>query len=559
MIPGVRGLVFLALLVLATSAWAAPPDGRIVNGHLTAGEYPATAALLWGAAPETAGLSCSATLIGCRTVLTAAHCVCDTIGSECQPGGIQAPDPSDYSVYLQNSGLHRATDIKIHPSYDFPTADVAVIHLTEAVQGIVPTPINTGRKPPNGSYGTIVGFGLSGEKSGDYGLKRIGHIETTGCGTSTLVCWEFANPIGPRGEDSNTCYGDSGGPLFWDDGAGDVVAGITSGGTGNLCRPFDEAFDANVFHYRTWIQNNAIDALGPASCGAGPQVGDSDTAVTTTAGLLSRSRRSATHSFLTYPASGRLVVALNHDETASFDLLVKHGSPPTEADYDCRRTASGAFSECLFDAPTPGTWHARIERRSGSGEYQLTATAFGICDGATEGQFCDDGNLCTEDDSCRSSICIGDPVGDGVACDDGRACSRNDSCLAGSCTGDLSPMTGCKVGDAGASTLLLGGDPELLFETAVPAGESWRPTRKGWRYRDAGGSAGGISTLVLKAGAAGKASVTLKAKGENFSIPTLPLLFPPGATMQIVGTNACFSATFTAATKNDPSLVKARN
>ena len=95
----------------------------------------------------------------------------------------------------------------------------------------------------------------------------------------------------------------------------------------------------------------------------------------------------------------------------------------------------------------------------------------GICDSTTgqctyqpkaNGFSCNDGNACTQDDSCQSGICIGsnpiicnlpdqchdagtcDPTSgvcsnprkaDGTTCDDGNSCTQQDNCLSGTCTG----------------------------------------------------------------------------------------------------------------------------
>jgi len=256
-----------------------------VNGVFEFGE-PATGALLFGTTPETAALACTGTLIGCETFLTAAHCVCETDGPDCT--GPRPPDPGSYHVYLQHAGFFEVTSIALRSDFAFPVADVAVLKLGRPVAGVTPAALNTLQTPPTGSAGRIVGFGRSGGSSEDYGLKRSGNVTTATCtgGVSnvTSVCWNFTNPVGPPGEDSGTCNGDSGGPLFVDLGAGPSLAGITSGGDSASCLAPDASFDANVFFYRSWIASEAgRGMLGPwpERCSSSPRL----SAISTTSPL----------------------------------------------------------------------------------------------------------------------------------------------------------------------------------------------------------------------------------------------------------------------------------
>jgi hypothetical protein len=141
-----------------------------------------------------------------------------------------------------------------------------------------------------------------------------------------------------------------------------------------------------------------------------------------------------------------LRVALNADDdgVANFDLYVKEGSPPTTADFDCARTGSTQFHSCEFSAPAAGTWHVLVDRVSGSGVFQVTATSFDLIDctnPANDGMPCNDGEQCTSNDVCQSGACAGTPS-TGSACDDGDPCTSPDVCSAGSCAGTPS-ITAC--------------------------------------------------------------------------------------------------------------------
>ena len=360
-------VVFYTLLLAPNSVTAEERVAipRIVNGLFTS-EFATTGALLKGGNPDTAGAWCSGTLIGCRTFLTAAHCVED------------APNPNDYLIFLQHAGFFGVERIELRPDYRFPVADIAVMKLQEPVDAIPPTPINATQVVPFGTVGTIAGFGRSGGGNYDYLLKRYGHVVTNSCppdvSDETSLCWWYQNPIGPAGDDSNTCNADSGGPLFVDLGDGEVVAGITSGGNTFDCMPTDISYDADVNVYSNWIQFKSGPDILNTQCGYGSQI-DTATDVVGFVGELSGSNPSDV-SVITVPDNtAALRVAMNgEDDGQNFNLYVKAGSSPTPTEFDCAAVGSGQLGYCEFDAPNAGQWFVLVDRVFGSGLYQVTAT-----------------------------------------------------------------------------------------------------------------------------------------------------------------------------------------
>ncbi len=439
------------IAVLGESVEFDGPGPRIVNG-LTTQNFPSTGALLLGGNPATASSHCTGTLIGCETFLTAAHCVEYDL------------DPSSYTVFLQHGGMYSVASIAMHGQYGFPVADVAVLKLGTPVTGIRPTPIDTVGGHALGTTGTIVGFGRSGGSAFDYGIKRYGEVAIANCqfGTSntTSICWDFDSPLGPAGDDSNTCNADSGGPLFIDPGSGPVVAGITSGGNSSNCMPFDSSFDTRVSHYASFIQTQGGADLSNTACGSIPQVDDADVEVLSFEGVLSGGSPQALHSFSVDPGSLALRVSHNgvDDGLSDFDIYVRAGVPPTTSVYDCAANGSSAFGSCQFSSPVDGNWYVLLDRVSGAGTYQVTATSFGTycSDPGNAGLSCDDDNACTSGDICQGGTCAGSSVPDGTGCDDGNACSLVDTCQAGACTGqstcgDGLIQAGCEQCDDGGT------------------------------------------------------------------------------------------------------------
>jgi hypothetical protein len=601
----------LVVGLAAATAVAGPPapevtTGRIVNGVLTT-EHAAVGALLYPANPAIAGLACTGTLVGCRTFLTAAHCV-------------EGASASDFSVFLQHAGFVGVEAIAVHPSYSFPVGDVAVLTLAAPVGGIAPMPIDAVGGQPDGTVGTIVGFGRTGGSSQDYGLKREGLVSLAGCPSgvsdTTSICWEFTSPLEPPGADSNTCNGDSGGPLLVAGGPGTVTAGITSGGTAADCMPSDRSYDARVATYAAYVAAEAGGDLGAASCPSLPQIGTSGAAVSAFAGALDAGTPQATHSVMVPAGATLFRVTMNAvDDGSDFDLYVRAGAPPTTSTFDCSAAASGQFGACEFANPAPGPWYVVIHRFGGAGQYQSTASAFvPFCSApGNDGLPCDDDDACTTGEACDAGLCVG---GTAVGCDDGipctldtcdpdagcvhvpqhdlcgacAACDASAGCVAGprpDCRGttrpaasllkmkDVSSDTGDLVlwkwtrgqattlADLGDPTTATdyrlcvydesGVSPSLAFQAQVPAsgvcatGPCWTVTTGGIKYRDPDRTPEGIMKLTLKPGGAGQAKVIAKGRGADLpALPALPLALPARVQLQGGGA-ACFEARFEAA------------
>ena len=408
-----RGTVPLAALCVALGA-AVPASAashgvrpRIVNGITSAG-FPATAALLVtdiAGQPDTLATECTATVIGCRTALTAAHCVCPNDAATARQCRGREADPADFAVFLQHGGVFGVTAVAVDPTYHFGVrGDLALLTLDAAVDGIAPSPINMTGALPFGTLVTIVGFGVTTDDSNDTGLLRAGKALTARCTEgvpdATNICWAFANPLGPAGDDSNTCSGDSGGPLFVDVGDGPVLAGVTSGGF-PTCAPNSFSWDTDVFSERDWIVQTAGTDIGTQWCGTLPNVGGTGTRVESFTGTLTPQHPRGRASFVVPAGTRMLRVALTGDEedpsgvsTAfnDFDLYVRAEAPPTTSEFDCRDLTLATFGFCEIDNPPPGAWYAVAQRFAGRGGYQLTVTTFAEAE-ACVGDCDDDGSV----------------------------------------------------------------------------------------------------------------------------------------------------------------------
>lgn len=602
----IAGALLGVLLVVTSALGDDVVRPEIVNGVYTS-EYPTVGALLSGSSANTAEVECSGTLIGCRTFLTAAHCVCDSIGRRCV--GTKSPDPTQFFVFLQHAGTIAVESVDVHPAYVFPVADLAVVHLAAPVTGITPTPINRDETPSFGTKGTIVGFGRSGLGNDDYGLKRAGKMKTSACEDTdpadpTWVCWTFEEPIGAPGNDSNICNADSGGPLFTEGDCGDQLTGVTSGSYDGECAPPDWPFDINVFNYRDWVVAHAGTDIDAAACGTLRQVGESGTDVDGFVGTLSPGTPEAVHTVVVPAGTSELRVTMNaiDEDGENFDLYVRHGAAPTTTVFDCADTATNQYADCVFTAPAAGTWHLMARRVVGSGVYQITATTIGAGAPASAGSgHCSDGSACSEDDACLRGRCVGAVAPDGTSCDDDLLCTATDTCSAGVCGGVAAPLAGCTdpgtrgaalslqrdatdaardqltwrwshgtidAADLGTPTTVTpytlcvfdesAGMPALRLESRVEPGIGWTAKGSGFRFRDKGGSQDGTTNITLRSGT-GKGVIKVTGKGSLLDVPPLPLAVDPDVTVQLSTGAACWQARFDTAKKNDAERFQAKS
>ena len=111
-----------------------------------------------------------------------------------------------------------------------------------------------------------------------------------------------------------------------------------------------------------------------------------------------------------------------------------------------------------------------------------------------------------------------------------------------------------------AYTLCVYSGASSVLAYTIPGGASWMAIRaKGFKYRDQAATADGISGVVLKSGADGKAEALATGKGPNLPDPTLPVTLP--VTTQLVNSsnNICYTSTFATANKNTLTVFTAKS
>jgi 6-phosphogluconolactonase (cycloisomerase 2 family) len=109
----------------------------------------------------------------------------------------------------------------------------------------------------------------------------------------------------------------------------------------------------------------------------------------------------------------------------------------------------------------------------------------------------------------------------------------------------------------------LGDGARLIVDATAPAdghcdrGHCWVATPRGFLYRSRQSRPDGVRRIVLRAGVAENAALTVVGKGARLALPTLPLI--PKVTAQIRASNGmCWSAEYSAPLINSETRFKAR-
>jgi secreted trypsin-like serine protease len=273
------GFVLLLLMLLGAASWsslqAQAPTGEATLGPLiVGGEAAAPGELPWQVLVSPAGNLCGGSLIDAEWVLTAAHCVVDDFQNPLDPSEVQVGvGEYDLNGLDDNEQVIDVDQVIVHPGYDANIFDndIALLHLAAPVVfgdsvgliSLVTGPQADALTAP-GISALVSGWG-SLEEGGDIAtiLQKVrlplvsNEVCQAGVGviSDNMICAGFA----AGGKDA--CQGDSGGPLVVPDGAGWLLGGIVSFGSG-CAQPEQYGVYTRVARYQSWIGEH-VAALAP--------------------------------------------------------------------------------------------------------------------------------------------------------------------------------------------------------------------------------------------------------------------------------------------------------
>ncbi len=225
--------IFILFVISYTNTFA---DSRIINGkEVEPGTYKEVVNIRTGSS------GCTATIIGPRVILTAAHCAKGGESSEFTVEGIK------YSAKITQSSQYSSKD-----------HDIALGVTANEIKGIeYATVINKVDVAKAGIGINLLGFGCTqpGGGGGNDGKLRIG--------STAIVNFSGFDMVSRMSNGAALCYGDSGGPAFLVENGKNILLGVNS--KGNI---YDTNYNTRLDikesqdFFQSFISSNNVEICG---------------------------------------------------------------------------------------------------------------------------------------------------------------------------------------------------------------------------------------------------------------------------------------------------------
>lgn len=251
--------LFAALMASMVLVLLPGSAGAIMYGEVdTEDQYPFVGLLAFYDEAGEYSHRCSGTLVSPTVVLTAAHC---TVGTASAFAYFEIEVPADFRE--NPTGIPGDPDT--HPAYNPNTLanDVGVVVLEEAVNlGAYPVLAEEGfltelKRSHQIKGDTFVAVGYGGHESWPPPvlvfdlLRRFSESPYASLNRNNLHLLQNPNATGTGG----TCFGDSGGPHFWEDTL--VIVSVTSWGDA-ICRANDMTQRTDIASVLDFLEDYGI-------------------------------------------------------------------------------------------------------------------------------------------------------------------------------------------------------------------------------------------------------------------------------------------------------------
>ncbi|XP_067635708.1 transmembrane protease serine 9-like [Eurosta solidaginis] len=243
-------LLVITFAIFGTSHAIVPPAGRILGGEGAAtGQFTFAASVRLDSAHV-----CGGNIIGTRQILTAAHCLVDNKKYVVNTNRISVRVGS-VNQFAGGKIVYVDT-IALHPAYERPTNDIAVLTLITELEvssklSIIALAKSIEEEPPVGSEVVVAGWGEQFSGMTPYKLQSTKFTVATdesctngyAANDETMFCLAHSLKQG-------TCTGDAGNGAIYNN----RLVGISSFVVGNCGSRYPDVF-VNISVFAAWIES----------------------------------------------------------------------------------------------------------------------------------------------------------------------------------------------------------------------------------------------------------------------------------------------------------------
>jgi hypothetical protein len=275
-------LTFAAVLLTSGPAFAAGFTPRIINGSAPTQPWPAQTSVRFTTTSGT--FVCGGTLLSARWVLTAGHCATNHDGSALLANAFTLRVGS--TSRTSGGTTSSVDDVVRHPNYDetgAPKNDLTLLHLVTAVPQEPLRLVGTSGAQTAlwsaGAQATIIGWGVTetGSQATTLREAQVPMVTDGSCAGAWYTSFSLLSMVCAGGASTDTCGGDSGGPLMVARNGVFELVGVTSWGSDPCAEPGKPGVYARVgapalnAWVRSYVPTAAI-TVSPAIPDPGEQV-----------------------------------------------------------------------------------------------------------------------------------------------------------------------------------------------------------------------------------------------------------------------------------------------